>query len=419
MSAPSQANVLIPPPELDAVGERLLASVTFQRSPRLREFLAFVVKCAVENRAHEINEYSLGVQVFGKPADYNPNLDNIVRVTARQLRTRLAEFYAGEGAADPWRLEIPKGSYLPVIQAKPSAEPEPPSHASAAPKWTGPVIAGLAVLALSGWALAAWLFANDATPRALDPFALKAILTDKSNPVTVVLDDPILSMAWNQLGAQQSLDEFLAGRYLNDKRYDSPRGALIHQMLQGNYTVRVSSVLLSDELSRIAASNGVQLRPRHCRNLEVKDLEHGNFIFIGGVGANPWVQAIQKHLAFDHVVVPSEKRRYFAPHTRQPGEPERFESDDTQGPSRKLYTRLASLRNPYGTGRVTLMGGTSRDATEAAGRYALSPQAVEQVTKLCGAPPDKLSSFELILETSAIGGTPVAANVVAHRCGTK
>ena len=62
---------------------------------------------------------------------------------------------------------------------------------------------------------------------------------------------------------------------------------------------------LSPVAHRIAAANGVRLESRHCRNLAVKDLEGGNFIFIGGIGANPWVEAMQKGLAFSHVVDPA------------------------------------------------------------------------------------------------------------------
>jgi len=233
----------------------------------------------------------------------------------------------------------------------------------------------------------------------------------------VVLEDPGLSLAWNTLGHKLSLDGFIAGRFLVGEQYSTPKGALIRSMLDGNYTVRVSTMLLSDEIGRIAAANGVQVIARHCRAIEVKDFEHGNFILIGGVGANPWVQAIQRNLAFEHVVEPAQNKRYFEPRHRQDGEPARFESSNVQGPNTHLYARVASLKNPFGSGRVSLLGGTSRDATEAAGRFALSAHAVEQVKRLCGAPPQSLASYEFILETSAIGGTPVAATVVAHRCG--
>ena len=100
--------------ELQAAAQRVLASASFSRSQRLREFLSFVVKCVIDNNTDEINEYSLGIQVFGKSPNFRPNEDNIVRVTARHLRIKLAEYYAAEGAADPVRIEIPKGSYLPV-----------------------------------------------------------------------------------------------------------------------------------------------------------------------------------------------------------------------------------------------------------------------------------------------------------------
>lgn len=416
---PSTTGSTAPHAELKAVSDRLLGSAALRRSPRLREFLSFVVRCALDGRAHEINEYSLGVQVFGKAADYNPNLDNIVRVTARQLRAKIAEFYASEGAEDPWRLEIPKGSYLPVVQARPVAEAARTAVPAKRPGWMPAALAGLSVLALGGWACVAWLYTRQSPEKVSDGYALRAILTDRSLPTLVVMDDPILSMAWNQLGVQQSLDQFLAGRYLNDKRYDTPQGALVQNMLQGNYTVRESTMRLAQELGRIAAANGVKLEARHCRRLAVEDLEHGNFVFIGGIGANPWVEAIQKRLSFSHVVDPAQRRRYFEAKVSEGGRMERFESDDKKGASRKLYTRVAILRNPFGPGRVSLLGGTSRDATEAAGLYALSERSVAQVRQLCGAQPEELSSYELILETSAIGQTPVAASVVAHRCGQR
>ena len=104
-----------------AAEARVVSSNTFARSPRLREFLAFVVNCAVENRTNEVNEYNLGVQVFHKSPNYSPNEDNIVRVTARQLRSKLNEYHACEGSLDPLRLEIPKGGYVPALLKKPPA----------------------------------------------------------------------------------------------------------------------------------------------------------------------------------------------------------------------------------------------------------------------------------------------------------
>ena len=50
----------------------------------------------------------LGREVFDRGTDYDPRLDPIVRVEARRLRQRLAEYYDGRGANDPVVLTIPK-----------------------------------------------------------------------------------------------------------------------------------------------------------------------------------------------------------------------------------------------------------------------------------------------------------------------
>src|SRR5690606_26763242 len=111
--------------------------------------------------------------------------------------------------ADVWRLEIPKGSYVPFIHPLPAKETElPVAPASVLPKWSVALMGGLAFFALAGWVLAAWLFSSRPA-QARNAFALKSILADRTKPAMVVLDDPILSMAWNQLGEQKSLDEFI------------------------------------------------------------------------------------------------------------------------------------------------------------------------------------------------------------------
>ncbi|HLB37803.1 MAG TPA: hypothetical protein VJL31_14620, partial [Gemmatimonadales bacterium] len=63
------------------------------------------------------------VEVFGRPAEYDPRLDPIVRVEARRLRSRLAEYYAGPGANDPVVIELPKGTYLPAFTARSEVAP--------------------------------------------------------------------------------------------------------------------------------------------------------------------------------------------------------------------------------------------------------------------------------------------------------
>ena len=98
--------------EVNAALERVLATPAFVRSPRLAQFLRFAVQQRLSGRADPLKEFEVGVQVFGRPADYDCRIDPVVRVQARLLRFKLHEYYETVGKNDPLRIELPKGGYL-------------------------------------------------------------------------------------------------------------------------------------------------------------------------------------------------------------------------------------------------------------------------------------------------------------------
>jgi len=89
-----------------------LSSIAFCRaskssgSPRRCRLLKYLVERAIAGEP--VKEYSIGVDVFGKPPDYDPRIDPAVRVEVGRMKARLAEYYAGEGNANPARIEFPK-----------------------------------------------------------------------------------------------------------------------------------------------------------------------------------------------------------------------------------------------------------------------------------------------------------------------
>jgi hypothetical protein len=110
--------------------ERILNSAQLVTSPSLSRFLRYIVEETLAGRSAEIREYTLGVYVFDRGDDFNPRLDPIVRVQARNLRGRMARYYEGPGAEDPIRIELPKGTYVPIFHkrvveaaAEPAVEP--------------------------------------------------------------------------------------------------------------------------------------------------------------------------------------------------------------------------------------------------------------------------------------------------------
>lgn len=96
---------------------RIVASPLFSNAPRLTRFLTYVVEHSLAGRADCLKGYTIGLEVFDKPDDFDPQTDTIVRVQARALRQKLDAYYAQEGAQDPVQITIAKGGYQPEFSA--------------------------------------------------------------------------------------------------------------------------------------------------------------------------------------------------------------------------------------------------------------------------------------------------------------
>ncbi|MGH9353411.1 MAG: hypothetical protein ACRD2G_14820 [Terriglobia bacterium] len=98
--------------------KKILRSTAFRNAPGLKKFLEYVVGKTTEGLANEIKEYSIAVEVLGKPDDYDPRLDTTVRVQAHRLREKLEEYYNAEGLVDEIVIELPKGHYIPQFSRR-------------------------------------------------------------------------------------------------------------------------------------------------------------------------------------------------------------------------------------------------------------------------------------------------------------
>jgi len=106
---------------------RVLASHEFRTSKRSQEFLRYVVDHTLRGHADLLKERTIGVDVFGRPADYDPSEDATVRVKAGEVRKRLGLYYSDQGAHNPVRIELPSGAYVPEFRrADPLVSPAPP-----------------------------------------------------------------------------------------------------------------------------------------------------------------------------------------------------------------------------------------------------------------------------------------------------
>src|ERR1700761_5120565 len=119
---------LPPPDQIRAELAAILNSSSFRTSKRCHDFLQYVVTQALQGDLQNLRERRLAVEVFGRRTATSLGDDSIVRVGAREVRKRLAQYYMTEGAHDALRIELPPGSYMPAFHAQqiaPTFEPPP------------------------------------------------------------------------------------------------------------------------------------------------------------------------------------------------------------------------------------------------------------------------------------------------------
>ena len=106
----------LPSGQIEMALAHLEQSAAFRSSPRHRALLRHLVARMLDDDLATLKESVIAVEVFGRPvASFDPKFDTIVRVEARRLRMRLTSYYRDEGEAMPIRIELPVGSYVPLI----------------------------------------------------------------------------------------------------------------------------------------------------------------------------------------------------------------------------------------------------------------------------------------------------------------
>jgi TolB-like protein len=96
--------------------QRILASELFKQASRSSEFLKFVVERTLAGDRDRLKGYTIAIDVFNRPDDFDALSDPLVRVQAGRLRRRLLEYYVTEGDANPVRISLPRGAYAPEFR---------------------------------------------------------------------------------------------------------------------------------------------------------------------------------------------------------------------------------------------------------------------------------------------------------------
>jgi hypothetical protein len=174
----------VPGPDVRAELDRILASKGFASAGRLSKLLRYTVDKTLAGETDQLKEYAVGIEVFDRDDNYDPRLDSIVRVEAGRLRTKLDEYYNGDGAGSPIRISLPRGGYsaqfhraaaptaVAPIEARPQPN-QPPGSRAAMPLGV--------VLLIAIAAMVFWLGRDRSQP--LDQRPTAAVLPFEANMI--------------------------------------------------------------------------------------------------------------------------------------------------------------------------------------------------------------------------------------------
>jgi hypothetical protein len=394
--------------------QEVLASSTFQRSPRLRQLLTYIADHTIKGDAESLKEPIIGQRVFSRPANYSAAEDNIVRSNIRQLRAKLDEYYSGPGANAGHRLAIPKGSYSLTLAA---LEPAAPAPLPARRNFARPALFATSFLLLLAGAFSVGRLTAPAPGRTRPHCLLSLLAPSPGQRLLVVVPDADLQLYQNLTGRPVQLEDYITRQFLTSNglrslppSIASDPGRFFDRELTQGFVLH----LLPHFAQAVPPS---ELSVRHPRTLSVKDFERDNALLISGPWGDPWVQLFDGTLNFQIVVDPTTHRSHIV--NLHPRQGEQAEYDNVTDPSTKTvicYARLAYLPGLSPGNRVLLAGGPHSASTEAASLFLTRADSLATVLHLFHTrSPQSVPWFELLVEARAIGDAPWTMRIAASR----
>jgi hypothetical protein len=399
--------------------DRVIASEVLHGSESLCKLLRYLAEHCIDQPGFGLKEYQIATELFGRPANFDPRIDATVRVQSGRLRSKLGEYYAHAGAADPWIIEVPKGAYSLLFspRAAPVAAPDlaqissrSPAISDAHPRqaWQNPW--HLALVAVSIAVI-------------LCLMALFPLLQDRANGRTAARTDKeprgALASLWKDFVDSPeepwvifSNAEFV-GRPETGMQYSKPGDK--GQAILDHYT-GVGEVLGIHELDRVFASLHHGLRVKRGRLLSLDDAKNNDLIFVGSPSENLSLLEIPtaNNFVFRRMEKGSRKGDLAIVNMRaRPGEGALFLANEGL-PITEDYAVIGLMPGLNPTRWIMLLAGITTIGTQAAVEYVSRPNTAEDLLKrINGSTSGKAAPFEAVLRVKVAHGVPVQSEVVA------
>jgi hypothetical protein len=356
---------------------RLLDSSLFRGSRRYPGLLRFIVERKLDGRIEQLKERTLGVEVFGRRADYDTNQDPIVRVSAAEIRKRIAQYYHEPGHETELRIELPLGSYIPVFHSATVAPVLTPAVVRPwypAKKWWWLALAACLPLAALSW--------NRAAP--IDQFWRP--LVQSGSPVSLCV----------------ARSPFESGHLVDTVNFESRSS-----------NIAWPDVVTLAKLTGLLQAKGQRYEIRREDRASFDDLRQGPAILIGGFN-DSWTLRLMNDQRFRFQKEgtlcwikdqqnPADKRWSIdLGHTDAHGSP--FLAQD--------YAIVSRVANPRTGSMLVLVAGLWGYGTQAAGEFLTNGRFLEAFARQVPAGWEK-KNMQIVIGTEVIDHTPGPPQVLA------
>ena len=394
---------MVPELDLNKVQiQRIVASKAFKTSEVHRNLFNYLADKSLGGEAQNLKEYTVGLDVFGKPPSYDPRQESVVRMHVGRLRQKLAEYYRTEGVEDPIVVDLPKGGFALtfeprpvrpalVVESAPPAVLETPARRGFSARELTLAGSLLIALVVAGYfALRLSNVQKVGGPSAPSPWtaelqALWAPLLSSDRPLMVTLATGATSgnatapapATSGGAGIGTANAAFLLGQFLGQRKHNV-------------FPIR------SDVLS-------------------MGEIAMGDVIFVGPTVGKPQIQAIPPvDVAF---VLTPEGVRNVRPESGEPS----FLADApskaaASQDSEESHALISSLPGLYGNGSILYFEGNQiasvMGAVQAMTDPDLASQLVARLKRTDGTLP---RYYQVVLKVKAMDETPVDISYVAHR----
>lgn len=399
--------------------DRLCASDSLHGSESLCRLLRYLAQKELENPGIHVKEYQIATEVYGRPADFDPQLDSAIRVQATRLRGKLAEYYASQGVSDSVLVELPRGSYSLQFHHRAlthrgngnGTEPAANGFVSrnASRNW-------LIAVTLLFIVLAVLLVAGEELLRTRK--AVQASLTSETEPVP-----PAFRVFWQPFltGPEEPWVIFSNGAFVGrpetGMRYFDPKRDAKSEIWD-HYT-GVGEVLAIHELDQVFGDLHQRIRVKRGSLFSLDDANNNNLIFVGSPSENLTLLDLPgtREFVFGRVTEGTRKGDLAILNAHPRGtEPKAFLASPSGTPITEDYAVVALMPGLNPSRSLMVLAGTTTFGTQAAVEFVCRHGSVEALlAQLSASSPGDLKPFEAVVRVKIALGVPVGMELAAVR----